>query len=688
MSYSQQLANQGAQASDIRSNLLGRGQQRIADYDRDMQAYTGDLIAHRNGLAQLKTSNEMPRLLEEYMGIKPFTKKLVPALAQKSGLTKFLQDKFKGTKVEALQQNIKEGLSAAKEGRYGDLADAITGGKGAVGGVEQFAANALTKARSIVGDSTLPGEDAREAMNGWIKRTVGGVTKEVRQIGGAKFQSLSPEDRANVAKGSVDEDGVPFRPEELGRDDVYKGLTTGRFRLGKGGQLSDTATGSNFEATTSNKLLGGAKLRIKDGNFSLESEGGESFDASKAFGGDEDLGAYRAAQDINDTSRSFRGGPETQSRLDSLFRTERGAPVDFTGRSARPVQPDDAAGPAEEAGPAAPEVASAEQMAALRRGPQPVIRSRRRVSVSTNEDGTAPQRAADQDAARAARARGRAAEPEPEPQPSGLQPPTAAERAANTAGKRRVTRPVEPEPEEAGPAEEGPASDFVNRLSLRQPQELSGARGQSFSRDTPVADRPSGPYGSGRDAGTDRFTEPAAEEESSVARTAGSAFEPGSFSSKIEEGLSPLTRGFQSRAAEAPVSSMRGQYAKPLDSGRSDLGSDASQQLARPAAAAEKEQAFSGLKTFGKDVGKAELETAPVEEAEATLPGVGEVLMGLTAIGGVIKGAIQEHREKKEMDAEQITKPTNPNISGPSMPVSGVNFDSAPVIDSDDYHHL
>ena len=657
MSYAQQLANQGAQAADIRSNLLGRGQERIADYDRDMQAYTGDL--------------EMPRLIEEYMGIKPFTKKLVPALAQKSGLTKFLQDKFKGTKVEALQQNIKEGLSAAKEGRYGDLADAITGGKGAVGGVEQFAANALTKAKSIVGDSTLPGEDAREAMNGWIKRSVGGVTKEVRQIGGAKFQSLSPEERANVAKGSVDEDGVPFRPEELGRDDVYKGLTTGRFRLGKGGQLSDTATGSNFEATTSNKLLGGAKLRIKDGNFSLESEGGESFDASKAFGGDSDLGAYRAAQDINDTSRSFRGGPETQSRLDSLFRTERGAPVDFTGRSARPVQPDDEAGPAEEAGPAAPEVASAEQMAALRRGPQPITRTRRRVSVSTNEDGTAPQRAADQDAARAERAR----------------------------GKRPANRPAEPEPDEAGPAEgagsaagpaeeAGPASDFINRLSLRQPQELSGARGQSFSRDTPVADRPSGPYGSGRDAGTDRFTEPAAEEESSVARGASSAFEPGSFSSKIEEGLSPLTRGFQSRAAEAPVSSMRGQYAKPLDSGRSGLGSDASQQLARPAAAAEKDEAFSGLKTFGKDVGKAELETAPVEEAEATLPGVGEVLMGLTAIGGVIKGAIQEHREKKEMDAEQITKPTNPNISGPSMPVSGVNFDSAPVIDSDDYHHL
>ena len=100
MSYSQQLANQGAQASDIRSNLLGRGQQRIADYDRDMQAYTGDLIAHRNGLAQLKTSNEMPRLLEEYMGIKPFTKKLVPALAQKSGLTKFLQDKFDSDQVK------------------------------------------------------------------------------------------------------------------------------------------------------------------------------------------------------------------------------------------------------------------------------------------------------------------------------------------------------------------------------------------------------------------------------------------------------------------------------------------------------------------------------------------------------------------------------------------------------------
>ena len=47
---------------------------------------------------------------------------------------------------------------------------------------------------------------------------------------------------------------------------------------------------------------------------------------------------------------------------------------------------------------------------------------------------------------------------------------------------------------------------------------------------------------------------------------------------------------------------------------------------------------------------KAEAETAPAEEAEAAVPGVGEILMGITAIGGLIKGAIAEHKEKKAME--------------------------------------
>jgi len=686
MSYAQQIANQGSQLSDIQSQIAGRGSQKIADYDRDFQAYTGDMIAHRNGLSQLKTGNEMPRLTEEYFGIKPFTKKLVPALAQKTGLTKFLQDKFKGTKVEALQNNLKEGLAAAKEGRYGDLADAITGGKGAIGGVENFAANALTKAKSILKDGSLPQEDARNAMNGWIKRSVGGKIQEVRQIGGAKFQSLSPEDRANVAKGSVDEDGVPFRPEELDRDAVYKGLTTGRFRLGKDGGLSDTASGANFEATTGNRLLGGGRLKIGEGGqMSFTSEGGGAFDAERSFGGGGDLGdvqtPYAASLKINDTSRSFAADPSYQRGLDRLSNEQDRltGSVDFGRSTGRPVDPaqlrprrsaPEETPAREEAGPA--EEPTPEPLGQFRTRPGQRVRIRQ----ERRQDAAGP------------------AEPEAAEEPAAeAEAETPAQRAA---GKRPAERPADADEGErpafnegaggAG-AEDEPVSDFVSRLSLKQPDELSGG-GRSFSRDTPLSERPSGPYGSGRDAGTDRFAPPERQPAAEESR----AFEPGSFASKNEEGLSPLNRGFESRAAPeaAPVSRMRGQYSKPADSGRSGSSVDESQQLtaapARAPAAAEKDEAFSGAKTFAKDVGKTEAEAAPVEEAEATLPGVGEVLMGLTAIGGVIKGAIQEHREKKEMDSEQITKPVNPQQA--SGPVSGVNFDSAPVIDSDDYHHL
>ena len=96
-----------------------------------------------------------------------------------------------------------------------------------------------------------------------------------------------------------------------------------------------------------------------------------------------------------------------------------------------------------------------------------------------------------------------------------------------------------------------------------------------------------------------------------------------------------------------------------------------------------KEEAVKGAETFGKTVAETEGELVPAEAAEAALPGVGEVLMGLTAAAGLVRGAIKEHKEKKAMEADAPVAP-----QAPTQQASGIAFSSAPVIDSSDYHHL
>ena len=130
---------------------------------------------------------------------------------------------------------------------------------------------------------------------------------------------------------------------------------------------------------------------------------------------------------------------------------------------------------------------------------------------------------------------------------------------------------------------------------------------------------------------------------------------------------------------------------KPLDSGRSNIAEPKGYKTTADNPAGEslgKEEAVKGAETFGKTVAETEGELAPVDAAEAALPGVGEVLMGLTAIGGLVRGAIKEHQEKKAMEADAPVAPATPNQQAQGGQKSGIGFSSAPVIDSSDYHHL
>lgn len=76
------------------------------------------------------------------------------------------------------------------------------------------------------------------------------------------------------------------------------------------------------------------------------------------------------------------------------------------------------------------------------------------------------------------------------------------------------------------------------------------------------------------------------------------------------------------------------------------------------------------------DIGKAEGTIAPEEEIADAIPGVGEILGGILGIGAAIEGAVQ---------AASAPKPPQQPAGNPAMQTA---FDSAPVIDSSDYHQL
>ena len=88
----------------------------------------------------------------------------------------------------------------------------------------------------------------------------------------------------------------------------------------------------------------------------------------------------------------------------------------------------------------------------------------------------------------------------------------------------------------------------------------------------------------------------------------------------------------------------------------------------------EDEPSFS--KT-AEDIGKTEAEVAPEEEIADAVPGLGEILGGAIGIGALI-GSI----------AESTHTPSKPPQQAPGMPAMQTAYDTAPVIDSDNYHQL
>ncbi len=82
-----------------------------------------------------------------------------------------------------------------------------------------------------------------------------------------------------------------------------------------------------------------------------------------------------------------------------------------------------------------------------------------------------------------------------------------------------------------------------------------------------------------------------------------------------------------------------------------------------------------------KQIGTMGAEVGGAAAASALVPGFGELIMGGLAIGGLIKDIVDRKKENKEQAEAQPTAPRAPQPMG-------IAFDSAPVINSSDFHEL
>ena len=635
MSYYNQIANQAQGFSNFNQQQSQRGQANINDFNIEKGEYTGAEVAHRSGLQALQTGNEMPRLMEEYFGLKPAMKKVVPALLEKSGANAAFKSAIKGTKLEGYlnraktaTENVKSAATAVKEGRYGDAADVMTGGK-----ASEAAASVKKFGEDTLAHHTAAAKDAVNQGVGDAKNTIDGFAGKARQLGSDTYKGLSADAKAALPKGAIDEHGIPLNTSELSRADTYKGLTTGRMKANDDGTITDTLNDSAAPlrpGVGGEGLPGGARFNIdKSGQVSFKTEGGEPYGAGAASDGSARMGSSSAydAQKEASLGRDFQGTPQTQANLQKISDAkdaERGS-VDFgrtTGRTVDPAQLSERA---------AGKRAIKEPDAAPRASPEDVAEAR--IPKITTQPG------------QNVRVRG---DPATDPAPTPDAP------AAPTPNLDRIRQKIR------------------DNQSSQQPAEGAGAEGTSAEQAAARTTTTEGGYADQLAPMRELGSQSKSVGEGAEGRLASASGGEGTLKPNLPQYL----KGRQAPTVEAKPAEIPTSSSTFATKGTPAADAPAAENLG-------KEEAIKGAETFGKTVAETEGELVPAEAAEAALPGVGEVLMGLTAIGGLVRGAIKEHKEKKAMDADAPVAP-----QAPTQQASGIAFSSAPVIDSSDYHHL
>lgn len=653
----QALQNQAEGLQDRREEI----QQRINNFDLEKEIYNGSATAYNLGKASLSTAigGERVQALElaAPLGIKG-----VKYLSARSGLTQAIADKYKAFRGSNIAKTV-EDLKSRGQSAIDEAGENLGGGEG-------FSVENLSSAADKLANASA--EDVAQGVfkNGFTTTRLGGIgnnlTQEVRQIGSGAYRNMTDEMKAALPKGTVDEDGIPYNPEYLSNENIRAGLQTGRFNI-EGGQIKDSV-GETPDFGAEPELLSDV------GNVATGLRGGAPF--SKAYGG-----LTRGSE-----APSFRGQPQRTQR--GLF-DEQGN-ID-TSKLGDPYDERVGLGTEPEVSQSADfgRISQALEREDEARSFQPgrstlgdVFRQDARITSSQATETLEPTQrvappeieAARQQRLQEFREAGEpgAAEEEPSPFQQALQRasqvrPTPSQQARAPGSSKGKAPARQPEPEEEVSEEMGGSAEA---LEERLPASTGTTR--TIDPETALADRPRGAYGTSQGRAQQRLAQPDPE----PARA-----EPEITDEPLQQPRT-ITQEAVSREPE-PL---------PEEASKEDAATEEATQesgLTRATNVADAKEVAEESETLGGDLAKETGldaiageggEVAAEEGGSALVPGFGEVLMAGIGAYQLIKSAAQSKQE------ESIKPPAQPQM--PQSLGGGVAFDSAPVIDSSDYHNL
>ena len=618
------------------------------------------------------------------------------------------------TAVEAAPLLYKGGRYFRAKGASGIASDVREGASTALGAVQSRVGNAMNTLRGQVGDvvgrATAEGEDGYQSVQQRMQSMLDTPRARVADLA----PDLPPiESRLQGAGGQIN-------PGQAGDSTLARatasenlGPTPGRV-YNAGSSASDGGMrgidGRGIEG------MGGGEFRVEGGQLIRTSTG-----APADFRAAADPLGSRRTQFSRDDEPSFRGTAQSQARLDAMSR-EQEANIGEIPEFQRPVQPARAPPPTAQPEP------EPEPEAPIPRGPPPTAQETYfgqggRIAPTQPEIPTAaaPPSGYGTNPGQSAFTRARVnADDSPDNPSISSEPGSVPDEPASGArvnltpweppepstryDPSSVTNPLERVGEDA--AEGAGVSEDVAEPELALAQPVLGAVARA---DIPVlstvaegAEDVVGDIGRGIE---DLFTggEDAPSAAPSQASTAPVA-------PATQDSLAPMRAGMGGGPSQGPladfpepptgaspalqqrVAALPSREDPAVDPDLEDMNQrlQALREPTEPSMGAEpslaaKSQPTSLLGGLEKDVER----TAPaiegeVESGAAELPGVGEVLMGVTALGGLVGGLFEHHEAQKAMDATQA--PVAPSMpQAPRAPQE--SFQVAPTIDSTNFHN-
>jgi hypothetical protein len=221
-----------------------------------------------------------------------------------------------------------------------------------------------------------------------------------------------------------------------------------------------------------------------------------------------------------------------------------------------------------------------------------------------------------------------------------------------------------------------PESTFnADNLFPAPPEEGYGAGGGDFAQTTSFGAPPTAQTGPPppQDISTNYFGNPTGLENPSTGPS-GFQFDPQDISTNYFGNPTGLQNPDQAQGNVPADLQARLKGLTVQDGDESGGGSQPTQEPTISKPGGDDESSFS--KT-AENIGKAEAEVGPEEEIADAIPGLGELIGGAIGLGALISGI-----------ATSDDAPKAPPKQPPGMPAMQTAYDSAPVIDSDNYHSL